>query len=136
MSNITVSVLVPCYNCEKTIARTIDSIINQTYDNNLISLILCNDGSTDNTLKILKQYQNKYGNKKIIILDKKNEGSSIARKYLLDKCDSKYFMLMDSDDYYVPNAIKQLVNRLDRDVDVVVAKTIILNKHNHQKKIF
>ena len=59
-----VSVIIPAYNCSLTIKRCIDSIINQTY--NEIEILIINDGSTDNTLKILREYEKKDNRIKIL----------------------------------------------------------------------
>jgi glycosyltransferase involved in cell wall biosynthesis len=59
--NNDITVLIPAYNAEKTIKKAIDSILNQTYDQKLIKLIVCNDGSTDGTLQILTDYKRRLG---------------------------------------------------------------------------
>ena len=55
-----VSVIMPCFNCEKTVAASIESILNQTYQN--IEILIIDDGSKDNTYEILKKFQNKHKN--------------------------------------------------------------------------
>ena len=70
-----VSIIVPCYNAEKYLKKCLDSIINQTYSN--IEIILVNDGSKDNTLKILSDYEKK--DNRIIVIDKENTGVSDSR---------------------------------------------------------
>lgn len=70
-----ISIIVPIYNGENHMRKCIDSILSQTYSN--IELILVNDGSTDNTIKICNEYKNNYDN--IIFIDQKNMGVSSAR---------------------------------------------------------
>ena len=70
-----ISIIVPIYNGENYMRKCIDSILSQTYSN--IELILVNDGSTDNTIKICNEYKNNYDN--IIFIDQKNMGVSSAR---------------------------------------------------------
>ena len=65
-----VSILVPCYNVEKYLPQCLDSIVNQTLKD--IEIIVINDGSTDSTLDIIKQYAK--NDKRIKIIDKENEG--------------------------------------------------------------
>ena len=78
--NSLISVILPLYNVEKCLDRCIKSIVNQTYKN--IEVILINDGSTDNSLKICKEWQSK--DKRIVIVDQKNKGVSAARNIGLD----------------------------------------------------
>jgi glycosyltransferase involved in cell wall biosynthesis len=83
-----ITVLIPAYNASKTIRKTIDAILNQTYDSSLIKIVICNDGSTDNTLDILNDYQDKYPNK-IRVITQENKGLSITRKILLEYVETK-----------------------------------------------
>ena len=70
-----VSVIIPVYNVEKYLRECLDSVVNQTLKD--IEIICVNDGSTDNSLEILKEYAQK--DNRIIVIDKVNEGVSIAR---------------------------------------------------------
>lgn len=100
-----VSVIIPAYNCSLTIKRCIDSIINQTY--NEIEILIINDGSTDNTLKILKEYEKK--DNRIKIFDIINKGVSNARNVGIKNSIGKYIIFIDSDDYVANNYIEMLV---------------------------
>ena len=71
-----VSIIVPVYNVERYIVRSMDSLVNQTLKD--IEIIVVNDGSTDNSKKLIEIYQKKYPNK-IKLVDKKNGGLSDAR---------------------------------------------------------
>ena len=71
MAKKKLSIIVPCYKVEKYLPRCLDSLVNQTLED--IEVICINDGSPDNCLNILKDYQKKYKDK-IVIIDKKNEG--------------------------------------------------------------
>lgn len=73
-----ISIVVPVYNTEKYLDKCISSILNQTFTD--FELILVNDGSTDNSIDILKKYKNI--DSRVVIIDKKNEGSIKARKEL------------------------------------------------------
>lgn len=91
-----VSVIMATYNCEKTVSDSIESIINQTYNN--IEFIICDDGSTDGTFKILSEYKNKYPDK--IVLLKNEENMKLPKS--LNKClryvTGYYVARMDADD--------------------------------------
>ena len=96
-----ISVIIPVYNGEKYIKRCIDSIINQTYDN--VQIIIINDGSTDNTENILKDYSN------IVLINKENEGVSKARNTGLSLATGDYIYFCDADDYLEKDAFETLV---------------------------
>ena len=90
-----VSVIIPVYNVEKYIGKCIDSIINQTYRD--IEIICVNDGSTDNSLNILRDYAQK--DNRIIIISQENQGAAIARNNGLNNAKGDYICFLDSDDY-------------------------------------
>lgn len=89
------SVIVPIYNNEKYLKRCIDSIINQTYP--CLEIILVNDGSTDDSLEICKEYAKK--DKRIKVIDKENGGVSSARNAGLIHTTGSYVTFVDSDDF-------------------------------------
>lgn len=95
-----VSIIIPVYNTEKYLRECLDSVINQSLPD--IEIICINDGSSDNSLNILKEYADK--DTRIIIIDKENAGVSAARNDAIDKANSEYIMFLDSDDYLSPNA--------------------------------
>lgn len=91
-----VSVIIAVYNTEKYIEKCLDSLLSQTYPN--IELVVVNDCSTDNSLKILKKYTKKYDN--IILIDnKENRGLSYSRNIGLENASGEYIGYIDSDDY-------------------------------------
>lgn len=90
-----VSILVPVYNVEKYLRECLDSLINQTlYD---IEIICINDGSTDNSLKILNEYEKK--DKRIKIINKQNTGYGASMNIGLDNAQSEYIGIVESDDF-------------------------------------
>ncbi|MFV0379763.1 MAG: CDP-glycerol glycerophosphotransferase family protein [Anaerorhabdus sp.] len=98
----TVSIVVPCYNVEKTVNRTIKSILKQTYKD--IEIILINDGSTDNTKNVVESYKDK----RIRHITTKNQGLSLTRNRGLIESSGKYLMFVDGDDTIEKNAIETL----------------------------
>lgn len=101
------SIIVPVYNGEKNIEKCINSILESTYKN--YEIIIINDGSTDKTIKILQKFNNITN---IKIINKNNEGVSIARNIGIDYATGIYTTFVDSDDmvdknYYI-NAINQI----------------------------
>lgn len=105
MDRVTVSVIIPVYNAERHLEECLDSCLEQTLDG--IEIICINDGSTDNTEKILKKYADKHSN--IDILNQKNQGSGIARNLGMEHAKGEFVAFMDSDDYYPDkDALKKL----------------------------
>lgn len=88
------SIIIPCYNSSKFIASTLDMLINQNLSN--CEVIIVNDGSTDNTSEIIHTYSEIYSCIKIV--DKENEGVSIARNIGLEIASGEYIYFLDSDD--------------------------------------
>ncbi len=113
-----VSIIIPCYNCEKTLKRCLNSVFSQTYKN--IEVIAVNDGSKDNSLALLKAFQLKHKN--LYIFDKLNEGVSATRNFGLSKATGDYIQFMDSDDNFTKKTvISTLCNIMDKNkVDVVI----------------
>jgi len=115
--NPLVSVVMPAYNAENYIAEAIESILNQTYKN--FEFIIVNDGSTDNTLNIIKRYAKK--DKRIIIIDhKERKGISETRNNGLRAAKGKYIATHDSDDMSMPDRFQEQVNYLNKNPKVGV----------------
>ncbi|MCI8485617.1 MAG: glycosyltransferase [Clostridia bacterium] len=111
-----VSIIVPVYNCEKYLERCLNSIIKQTYKN--LEILLINDGSTDKSLEIVKEFSEI--DNRIIVIDKKNEGVSIARNIGIDNAKGEYITFVDADDWLELDAIDRLYNVIITEkVDVV-----------------
>ena len=86
-----ISVIVPVYNAEKFIDKCIESVIGQTYKD--IELILVNDGSKDNSLKILQKYEKKYP-KMIKVFNQTNQGAGAARNLGIKNVSGKYIFFL------------------------------------------
>ena len=106
-----ISVIVPVFNSSKYISRCIESILNQTYNN--FELILVDDGSIDNSLSILKEYETK--DKRIKVFTQKNSGPGVARNLGIAKATGDYIVFVDSDDY-IDEEYFDLLSKKDDDV--------------------
>ena len=114
-----VSIIVPVYNVEKYLEKCLDSLVNQSFKN--IEIIIVNDGSTDNSEKIINKYCQKYHN--IKYLKKKNGGLSSARNYGLKFAKGEYILFVDSDDYIDNNMVELMYNAIIKDDnDIVVCE--------------
>lgn len=105
MENIKVSVIVPVYNSETYLKQCLDSIVTQTLKD--IEIICINDGSTDDSGKILKEYAAKHNS--LTILNQKNQGAGIARNKGIRAAKGKYVIFMDSDDYYPSSDVLEVL---------------------------
>lgn len=112
-----VSVLMPAYNSEKYVGAAIESILNQTFTD--FEFIIINDGSTDNTAKIVRDYAKR--DQRIKFTDnKKNRGLIAVLNQGLDLCSGEYIARMDSDDISRPERFKLQVEYMDAHPDVAV----------------
>ena len=114
-SNPKISVIVPVYNTEKYLESSLRSIMDQTYSN--LEIICVNDGSTDNSLELLKNLQQE--DERIIIIDKENEGQGISRNKGMEKATGEWISFIDSDDTLELNAYEKIVANISDEVDMV-----------------
>ncbi|MDR3187470.1 MAG: glycosyltransferase [Holosporaceae bacterium] len=94
-----ISVVIPVYNTEKYLSKCLDSIVNQRVND--IEIICVNDGSSDGSLSILREYAER--DPRIVILDQENQGQAIARNAGLRISKGKYVSFVDSDDWIEPS---------------------------------
>lgn len=128
-----VSVIVPVYNVEKYIDRCLDSLVNQTLED--IEIIVVNDGTRDNSQKIIDEYVKKYP-KKVFSFIKENGGLSSARNYGIEKAKGEYIGFVDSDDYVEYDMYEQLYNKAQKtNADVVCSQiTYRYNRYAEKRK--
>ena len=103
------SVVIACYNCEEYLEETITSLLKQTlpFKEN-IQVILVNDGSTDNTEEICKEYLNQYP-ENIIYTYQENQGQAVARNSGLKHATGDYINFLDSDDKFSSNTFEEVL---------------------------
>ncbi len=116
-----VSIIMGIYNCEDTLEEAIDSIIRQSYTN--WELIMCDDGSVDNTYEIAKSYADKYPQQIFLLKNEKN----MKLAYTLNKClgvaKGEYIARMDGDDISLSERFEKQVKYLDEHVNIQVVGT-------------
>ena len=95
-----VSVIIPVYNIEKHLEKCLDSVIGQTLKN--IEIIVVDDGSTDNSPRIIDRYART--DSRIVAIHKANEGLAYARKSGIEAAHGKYVQHLDGDDFLEPDA--------------------------------
>lgn len=113
------SIIIPVYNTEKHLKKCFDSIINQ--NNSEIEVVVVNDGSTDNSEVIIKEYTSKY--KDVFTYYKKdNTGVSDTRNFGVEKATGKYIMFLDSDDYIDKKLYNNIKKYIDEDIELIKYK--------------
>lgn len=100
-SNMLLSIIIPCYNSGRFIAKTLDMLINQGLQS--CEVIVVNDGSTDKTAEIVSEYTRNYSN--IHLVNKCNEGVSVARNTGINVANGEYIYFLDSDDTLSPGTL-------------------------------
>lgn len=98
-----ISIIIPCYNSAQWVAETIKSVLSQTIED--WECIIVNDGSTDNSLEIIKSYAEK--DNRIRYIDKKNEGVAIARNTAIASAQGEYILPLDADDLIAPTYVEK-----------------------------
>lgn len=123
-----ISVIVPIYNVEKYLKKCIDSIINQTLKD--IEIILVDDGSTDNSPKILDDYAKK--DKRVKVIHKENGGQGSARNEGLNIARGKYIGFVDSDDWIDLNMYEELYKDIvENNSDISVCSRKVFDENNN-----
>ena len=121
MRNYKVNVIMGIYNCAETLPEAIDSILNQTYTD--WQLIMCDDGSTDNTYQIAEKYRNQFSDKIILIKNEKNLGLNITLNNCLQYSTGEYVARMDGDDISLPTRFEKEVCFLDTHPEYAIVST-------------
>lgn len=144
MNKPLITILSPCYNVEEYLPQCINSIINQTYDN--LQIVLIDDGSKDNTWKIMQHYAKT--DKRIEIYHQENQGVASTRNNLLDKVKGDYVLFIDSDDWCELDMVEFMLHKaISQKADIVTCsevnnngsfnkKTYIEETWNQPKSIF
>jgi len=110
-----VSIILPVYNVEKYIARSIQSVLNQTYGD--FELLIIDDGTPDKSIEIVEQFTDP----RIKIFHKENGGLSDTRNYGIEKASGEYIYFMDSDDWIEPDLLKNCIKAIKNDeLDLVI----------------
>lgn len=136
----TISIIIPIYNTGEYLKKCINSILNQTYKD--LQIILVNDGSTDNSLSIMKEYEGQ--DSRILSIDRPHEGVSAARNAGLEAVTGEYISFIDSDDWIEPDMYQIILDiLLENNADRVICEwieefsdgTSTIKKHKGKKKI-
>ena len=128
-----ITIIMPAYNAENTIKGSIQSILEQNYED--IHLLVINDGSTDSTESIVKSMVG--FDSRIELITIPNSGPANARNYALDQVkDSKYVMFCDADDQFDKDFIKKLLISAQSDPDIIIGGFKIVNSDGTENEYY
>lgn len=118
---IILSIIIPVYNVEKYVRKTLESIFESTLPKSELEVIVVNDGTKDNSMSIINEFAAKFDNLKII--NQENQGLSVARNTGLKAARGKYVWFVDSDDWVEYDSLPFLLKHLEHsDKDVLMFK--------------
>lgn len=121
------SIIAPVYNVEKYLSKCLDSLFSQGLDPEDFEIIVVNDGSTDSSLEIAREYEAAHDN--IVVLSQENQGISVARNAGMDTARGDYIYFIDSDDFLLKNSLCHLLELAYRhDADMVTFKSSVLRE--------
>lgn len=112
MNNLRISVIMGIYNCAPTLAEALDSLLAQTYQS--FKVIMCDDGSTDNTVQVARRYVEKYPGRFMLIRNEKNLKLAATLNHCLEYVDTEYVARMDGDDISLPERFEKEIEFLDK----------------------
>ena len=117
---VAISIVMPVYNLEKYLNTSLNSLISQTFKD--FEIICVNDGSKDNSLNILKEYEKQ--DSRIRVIDKENGGAGSARNKGIEVAKGKYIQFLDGDDYFEPEMLEKLYNLAEKhQADIAVCSS-------------
>ena len=121
----TVTIVVPCYNEENTISRTVESLLSLEYPKDKLKIILVDDGSKDGTWELIKTFSI---NPQIEIYKKENGGKHTAMNLALEKTDSMFVGGLDADSFVHPQALVRIIQMFDDEEIMAVSPSIIVHE--------
>lgn len=129
VSVIQISVIIPVYNAEKYISHCLKSLLNQGVNKRLFEIIVIDDGSKDNSVAVVKEFEKE--NPQIKIYSQENKGVGAARNKGIDVAIGEYLYFIDADDYLTDNGLKYVFDCLGNiEADLVCFKSYLTNTYN------
>ncbi len=129
----TVTVIVPCFNEENTVGRTLESIFALDYPREKLHIVAVNDGSKDGTMAVLESFK-RFANFRVI--DKENGGKHTALNLAISQCGTEFVGCLDADSYAKPDSLLRLIQRFDKpDIMAVVPSLHVYSPRTTIQKI-
>ena len=124
-----ISVIVPVYNVENYLEKCLNSLVNQTLEE--IEILVINDGSTDDSQKIIEVFQHKFP-QKIKVFTKENGGLSDARNFGIDRASGNFLAFVDSDDYVSENMLQEMYDlAIKNEAELVICNLQKVDEHGN-----
>jgi len=131
------SIIIPVYNAEKTIGKCLNSVAIQSFVN--YEIILVNDGSEDQSLRIIEEWQNEHSDIELHVINQSNRGLGAARNVAIKNAKGEYCALLDADDYWHPEKLKSCYSFLKHSAECDVlyhSVTTVGLKEEKARKVF
>jgi len=133
MTHMTISIIIPAYNAERYVDRCLKSVYSDSLSEEKFEVVAINDGSKDNTVELLHAWRDKHKN--ITLLDKENEGVSVARNAGIEVAKGKYVLFLDVDDELMGGALTKVCNYLEEHEPMDMLVTRQIRNDGKQEKI-
>lgn len=130
MTKLKCAVIIAAYNEEKNIANCLDNLLSQSYSN--LEIWVVDDGSTDKTVDIIRNYAKDHKNIHYIV--QANKGAAKAREAGMLRCDAEFVTFLDADDLFSPDAILLAMSEFNKDIDIILYKLAV--SQNEQNSVF
>ena len=127
-----ISVIIPCFNCSGTVADSVCSLQEQTLLHDDLEIILVNDGSADDTLRVCRELA--ASDPRIVVVDKPNGGVGSARNTGIEAARGRYIAFLDSDDTLLPETLEAAVRFFDEHYDEIDLVTYPMRLYNEQRE--
>ena len=124
-----VSLIVPMYNMERRIKKCLDSLLVQNIKG--IQILIVDDGSTDGSAEIIKEYQRRFPNR-IDYIYKENTGVADTRNFAIKEAKGEYILFVDSDDYIEFDLLQNLERYMEEGIDLVKFKLRTVDENRHE----
>ena len=124
-----VTITVPCWNEEKTVYKTIRSLLNFNYPKDKLQIFLIDDGSTDNTLKVVNRFAK---NSNVKVFHKENGGKYTALNLGLQNSDTEFFGCLDADSFADPESLVRIMSYFEKDPSIMaVAPSVVVSNNSN-----
>lgn len=134
---IKLTIIIPVYNVEKYVIKALESIKNQNVDFSQLQILIIDDGSSDNSLRLIKEWIEKNDNKntfQYIYKSNGNWGSVINHVKDNNLVKGKYVSILDADDFYHPQCFEEIFSKIENDYDVIITNFFRINESKKIKK--
>ncbi|MEK7460350.1 MAG: glycosyltransferase [Patescibacteria group bacterium] len=117
------TIIVPCWNEEKTVSKTIDSLLRLDYPKRKLEIVIVDDGSTDHTWEVVQKFKN---NPQVKLIHKENGGKHTAVNLAIEQCSSELIGCLDADSFVDKDALKEIANAFNEDREIMAVTPMLV----------